>query len=319
MNLPYIPVIGIDWGNHSRRAYLLDSHGQLMGQHIDDKANLHQAHEFEDALAELLEMWSLRQADVLMSGMVGSREGWVETPYLRAGQDLHNLKDGLQEVRCKRRDLAQVRCRIVPGLCYTDQHGLPDVMRGEETQVFGAILQGAKDGWLVLPGMHSKWVRIAGNAVCELESYMTGELYDLLGHQGSLASLTVMRQHDNACFEAGLARARDAAGALTHEIFTCRALVVTDHMPALHAASYLSGLLIGAELQDMLRRIGQLQGPLHIIASMHLAQRYTQALHFFGLPYQIWEPDQVYLSALRALSGLQVQAAANQARMEAVA
>ena len=303
MNLSYTPLIGIDWGNHSRRAYLLDNHGQVMGQHIDDTANLHQASEFEDALAELLDMWSLRHADVLMSGMVGSHEGWMETPYLPANQDLALLRENLAEVRCKRRDLGQIRCRIVPGICYTDADGLPDVMRGEETQIFGCLLQGATDGWLVLPGTHSKWARVKAGKICELESYMTGELYDLLGHQGSLASLTIMRQHDSGRFEAGLARARTAAAALTHEIFTCRALVVTGHMPALHAASYLSGLLIGAELQDMHHRLGN--QPVHIIASMYLAQRYAQAMDFFGIPFRLWEPDQVYLTALRSLVGLQ--------------
>jgi 2-dehydro-3-deoxygalactonokinase len=302
MNLSYPPVIGIDWGNSSRRAYLLDRHGQLMGQHIDDKGNLHHASQFEEALIELLEMWALRQADILMSGMVGSREGWLETPYLQAGQGLAMLANGLCEVRCKRRELAQVRCRIVPGLCYTDADGLPDVMRGEETQVYGAMLQGASDGWLVLPGKHSKWVRLQAGSVLELESYMTGELYDLLGHQGSLSSLTIMRQHDGARFEAGLERAKTAAAALTHEIFTCRALVVTDHMPALHAASYLSGLLIGAELQDMRKRLKKPQAPVHIIASMHLAQHYAHALEYFDIPYRLWDPDEVYLSALRGLT-----------------
>ncbi len=305
MNLSYPPVIGIDWGNSSRRAYLLDRQGMLMGQYIDDKGSLQHASQFEEALVELLEMWALRQADVIMSGMVGSREGWLETPYLRAGQELSLLSEGLCEVRCKRRELAQIRCRIVPGLCYTDADGLPDVMRGEETQVYGALLQGASEGWMVLPGKHSKWVRLQAGSVCELESYMTGELYDLLGHQGSLASLTIMRQHDCARFEAGLERARTAAAALTHEIFTCRALVVTDHMPALHAASYLSGLLIGAELQDMRKRLTTPCSPVHIIASMHLAQRYAQALEYFDIPFKLWDPDEVYMTALRSLANLE--------------
>lgn len=309
MNPGYTPVIGIDWGNRSRRAWLLDNHGQMLGQYMDDKGSLSRDADFEEALLELLEMWALRHADVLISGMAGSREGWVETPYLRAGQALRLLGDGLCDVRLKRRELSHSRCRIVPGICYTDPSGMPDVMRGEETQVYGLSLLQAISGWVVLPGMHSKWVRVEHGVVHELESYMTGELYDLLGHQGSLASLTIMRQHDVTRFEAGLRRASADAAALTHEIFTCRALVVTDHMPALHAASYLSGLLIGAELQDMQKRVQQYgkPEPVHIIADMHLAQRYGQALDFFGIPHQTWQPDQVYLAALRALTGLPAQ------------
>ncbi|WP_338847675.1 2-dehydro-3-deoxygalactonokinase [Massilia sp. W12] len=306
MNPGYTPVIGIDWGKRNRRAWLLDKHGQMLGQHLDDKGDLSRESEFEEALLELMDMWALRHADVLISGMAGSREGWLETPYLRAGQDLSMLGQGLCEVKLKRRELAQTRCRIVPGVCYTDESGLPDVMRGEETLLYGAALQGAGHGWVVLPGWHSKWVRLEYGAVRELESYMTGELYDLLGRQGSLASLTIMRQHDQGRFEAGLRRAGSEAAALTHEIFTCRALVVTDHMPALHAASYLSGLLIGAELHDMQRRMGAGKHPpaVHIIADMHLAQRYAQALDFFGIRHQHWDPEQLYLSALRALAGL---------------
>src|SRR4051812_25126128 len=150
---PGRPLLGIDWGTTNRRAYVLDARGKLVRQHSDEFGILTVAGNFEHALADLLKRLELERADVVMSGMVGSRNGWQQVPYLSVDQPISALADAMVEVDT---GLPDVRCRIVPGYRFVDSHGTPDVMRGEETQVLGALSFSASSGWFLLPGTHSK-------------------------------------------------------------------------------------------------------------------------------------------------------------------
>lgn len=296
MNELTTPLLGIDWGTSNRRAYLLNAQGRLVRRHDDGSGILSVAGNFEASLKDLLQLLELERADVVMSGMVGSRNGWREAPYLSVDQPLSGLTDALTEIPTA---IPGVRCRIVPGFRYVDAHGTPDVMRGEETQVFGALQWGAPSGWFLLPGTHSKWVRVDGGKVIEIVTFMTGELFALLSQHGTLAKIMTEQQCVPSAFEAGLAASRHSE--FTHMAFCCRALVVTDMMPAEHAASYLSGLLIGTEIQDILQR-NQMRSPIQIIGSPSLAARYVNALEILGLSARLWQPDEIYVAALRGLA-----------------
>jgi 2-dehydro-3-deoxygalactonokinase len=297
------PLLGIDWGTTNRRAYLLDAGGKLLRQEADEHGILNVDGKFEESLQALLRRFQLESANVILSGMVGSRNGWRQVPYLQTSQPVVYLGDALTEIDT---DLSNVRCQIVPGYQYTDAQGVPDVMRGEETQVLGALSLGAGQGWFVLPGTHSKWVRVEGGKISEIATFMTGELFALLSEHGTLAAVMQERQAIPAAFKAGLQAAQH--GGLSHLAFGCRALVVTDEMPAAHAWSYLSGLLIGCELHDIRSRLpgqaGASTPPVHIIGSPALAERYVAALDLFDMPSRVWQPDEVYLAALRALAGI---------------
>jgi 2-dehydro-3-deoxygalactonokinase len=294
-----MPLLGIDWGTSNRRAYVLDAAGVLAQRHEDEAGILNVAGDFEASLRDLLLRLGLERADVVMSGMVGSRNGWQEAPYLSTDKPLSRLPDALADVATA---IPGIRCRVVPGYRYLDAHGTPDVMRGEETQVFGALQAGAPDGWFLLPGTHSKWVRVEGGKVIELVTFMTGEFFSLLSQHGTLSKIIKEQQSVPAAFEAGLLAARH--GGFTHAAFCCRALVVTDMMPAEHSASYLSGLLIGSEIHDILQRTGdQMRSPLQIIGSPALAARYVNGLEILGLSARLWQPDDIYVEALRALRG----------------
>jgi 2-dehydro-3-deoxygalactonokinase len=291
------PRLGIDWGTSNRRAYLLGAQGKLARQHNDDAGILHVDGDFENSLKALLDTLELHNADIVMSGMVGSRNGWREAPYLPVEQPVSRLHDVLMEIETS---LPGVRCRVVPGYRYLDPHGLPDVMRGEETQVLGALHLSAADGWFLLPGTHSKWVRMEGGRILEFLTFMTGELYALLSQHGTLSRVMASDEQSPAAFEAGLHAARN--GEFTHMAFCCRALVVTDMMPAEHTASYLSGLLIGTELHHLLQRTGShIEAPVQVIGSPALAARYLNALEMLGIAARVWQPDEVYVAALRAL------------------
>ncbi len=295
-------IVGVDWGTTNRRAYVLDEQGMELRRHVDECGILKVgAGNFESSFKALLQTLSVSSADVVMSGMVGSRNGWHQVPYLGTDHPLARLPEALVEIDASQDDL---RCRIVPGYQTMDEFGTPDVMRGEETQIFGALAEtGIANGWFVLPGTHSKWVRVAEGSIVNFMTFMTGELFALLSTHGTLASLTSDDTTMSKPFEAGL-RAAQRSG-FTHAAFGCRALVVTESMPASHASSYLSGLLIGAELADIRQKTGDYpRGPVQVIGSPSLAARYIEALQFFDLPGRVWPPDDIYLAALRRLAGI---------------
>lgn len=296
-----ITRVGIDWGTSNRRAYVLGEQGELVRQHSDGFGILHVDGDFEGSLQALLKTLDLGAADVVMSGMVGSRNGWRQVPYLSADRPLTALPEALAGIDTA---LPGVRCRIAPGYRFLDMHGLPDVMRGEETQVFGALTLGAADGWFLLPGTHSKWVLVENGKVTDLVTFMTGELFSLMSQHGTLASLMSEQRSVPDAFAAGVRASRH--GGFTHTAFGCRALVVTDQMPAAHTSSYLSGLLIGTELNDILRKAGDdMHGPVQVIGSESLAARYLSALELLGLQARAWQPDTVYVAALNALFNMQ--------------
>lgn len=289
--------LGIDWGTSNRRAYVLDDRCGLIRQHEDDCGILNVKEGFEASLKALLEALEIDRADVVMSGMVGSRNGWKEAPYLSVEHPLSRLSEAMIPVQVS---MPGTRVRIVPGYRYIDPHGLPDVMRGEEVQVLGALELSASGGWFLLPGTHSKWVHVDKGRITEFMTFMTGELYALMSQHGTLSKVISSQESVQEAFAAGLRAARQ--GGFTHTAFCCRAMVVSDMMPASHAASYLSGLLIGTELFEIVKKAGDtMSAPVQVIGSPALSSRYLGALELLGLPARAWQPDGVYLAALRTL------------------
>jgi 2-dehydro-3-deoxygalactonokinase len=283
-------IIGIDWGTTHRRAYLLGQGGALLEERTDDQGLLAARGRFAEAFEAIVQGWPA-ELPVVMSGMVGAASGWQEAPYLEASTPLHALPRHLVPLNAAP---AGRRIAIVPGYRWIGPQGEVDVMRGEETQLLGALALGQADGWVVLPGTHSKWVRLEHGVMQGWRTYMTGELFSLLGQHGTLAGLIGQDDVPQA-FEAGLLAA--GHGALSHAIFGCRAKVVAGRMPAAHARSYLSGLLIGTEWGDT----RPAPRTVTVIAAGALASAYGEtARHHGGTPV-VLEPRAVYLAALASL------------------
>lgn len=276
-------ILGIDWGTSNRRAYLINQDGSCLARHADDQGMLAARPHFAESIDSLLATLGLPlDTPVIASGMVGSAQGWHEVPYLDASVPLKRLPSHLLRVAPNR--------FIVPGYCQRGED--VDVMRGEETQLLGALAMGHGDGWVVLPGTHSKWVLLRDGAIQQLRTYMTGELYATLGAHGTLAPLLAGPESESA-FTAGLHAARQRAP-LTNALFRVRARVVAGVMPAADARSYLSGLLIGTEFvaaQDA-------SSVITSIASPALQQLYASAAAQFGLELKGLDPDRVYCAAL---------------------
>jgi 2-dehydro-3-deoxygalactonokinase len=283
-------LIAIDWGTTSARAYRVDAEGAIVEVRSASLGiQAVAAGEFGPALDTLLGDWRDDAAPRIACGMIGSRQGWVEAPYVGCPVDLAGLGGAL--ARTPAGELA-----IVPGARCTDSAGVPDVMRGEETQIAGALA--ADDGSLlaVLPGTHSKWAIVERGQLTAFATYMTGELYAVL-----LAHSILGRMADRAApgadvigaaFARGVGRALDGEG-LSRVIFGARTLALAGELAPAEVGDWLSGALIGYEIRAA-RRWAQRHGGgdgVTLIGGDALVARYAAALEHSGVAARVGPAD----------------------------
>ncbi len=270
-------LIAVDWGTSSFRACLLSPSGEVLDQIEAPDGILSVGEEgFEATLLRHIGPWRAPARPIAISGMITSRNGWVETPYvdLPAGRrelagalTLHQLADGGE-------------VHFVTGVMQRDGDRF-DIIRGEECQVVGALLGGAADGLFVLPGTHSKWVAVEDGRIARFSTYMTGELFAALRGHTILGRLMTPGPFARDAFLAGAAAGRETGGALLRELFQLRTRTLFGRLAAEDGADYLSGLLIGHEIADALRhRDGG--GAVTIVGRSDLAERYETALREAG-------------------------------------
>jgi 2-dehydro-3-deoxygalactonokinase len=230
---------------------------------------------FADTLRDEIGPWLASGEDhVLLSGMIGSRQGWKETPYLPCPAGVPDVAAGLVEIEF---DWAQVK--LVPGLSATDDAGVAEVMRGEETQVFGVLDAMGGGGLACLPGTHSKWVRVEAGRITGFTTHMTGEAFGALRGHTILGRMMREGPSDGAPFDEGVRRAGDPGG-LLHHIFGARALVLAGRLAETDAAAYLSGILVGNEVRAALA--GQEGVVVHVIGAPDLTALYARAISAHG-------------------------------------
>jgi 2-dehydro-3-deoxygalactonokinase len=267
-------MIGIDWGTSSFRAFRIVDAG--VTDRIASAFGIMQIAEngFEAHLRQAIGPWlAAGETRILMSGMIGSRQGWVEAAYLPCPADTASIAEALTQVPFCGCDL-----RIVPGLCGTDTVGTPEVMRGEETQIIGA----GATGIVCLPGSHSKWVRVSACGRIEgFETIMSGEIFAALRKQTILGRMMPEAPHDNAAFDRGVARSGEP-GHLLHHLFGVRALGLFDRLAPEQSASYLSGLLIGHEVRAYLLPGAPGSAHVTLLGSENLCALYTRAIIHCG-------------------------------------
>jgi 2-dehydro-3-deoxygalactonokinase len=270
-------LIAVDWGTSSLRGALLAPDGTVL-EEVSAPAGILTvpAGGFAAAFNEHFGRWQQATgAPALIAGMAGSRQGWQEAPYCACPAGFAEIASHLHWVE-------PGRIALVPGLSCEDE-GVPDVMRGEETQVVGALdLLGLADARMVLPGTHSKWVQVAQRRIAGFRTFMTGELYALL-RQHSILARTLPESDgelDAEAFLRGLAHARSSAS-LLHAAFSVRTLALFERMPPAAAPSYLSGLVIGDELRAQGLERGA--GAVVVIGAPALAARYRLALESLGV------------------------------------
>lgn len=278
-------MIGIDWGSSGFRAYRMAADGTVLERRVavSGIASLTPT-DYAAVLQQQIGDWL--QADpatiVLLSGMVGSRQGWREAPYAECPASLADLAGKLCPVELGGGRLAH----IVPGLSCRNEAGIPDVMRGEETQIFGLDLAG--DATICLPGTHSKHVQVNGGRITGFATAMTGEVFALLSSHGLVAAMLQAESGpdlDTAAFEAGLALSGQPGG-LLHHLFSVRTRRLFNELSAVAATHYLSGILIGHEL-----RATAWAGKVVIVGTGVLTMRYRKAFAFLGMDADVAPED----------------------------
>ncbi len=290
-----VSIVGVDWGTTHRRAYAINAQGLCLHDMSDADGALACKGRFPSALDAALSTLGTRPAGVVLAGMVGSALGWHEVPYVDSRVPVQALATHAFRVPDTGNATPTI---ILPGYCVRNTAGLPDVMRGEETQLLGAWALGHRSGWFVLPGTHSKWVQLDEGRVMQLRTYMTGELFDLLRRHGTVAAAagTAEPVWDASAFAAGVQAAGEHA--LSHQIFSARARVVCKDMPATSTTAYLSGLLIGTELKDVLHDSAGPLGTFKLLGSPQLAAHYQSAAQLLGLSFDILDAQAAFVAAM---------------------
>ena len=264
------PLIAVDWGTSALRGARLGDDGRVLEERSAPLGILNVPNgDFAGTFAAQFGDWMQPSSALcLISGMAGSRQGWAEAPYVSCPAGPAQLARHLHWIE---RD----RIALVPGLSDT-QRDVPDVMRGEEVQIFGAMrLAGLGEGLFVLPGTHSKWATVRGGKVMGFRTFMTGEAFGLFSQHSILArTLDSSAPLDEAAFLQGVTRAGKSGG-LLHNAFGVRALALFDRLSPAQSASYLSGLLIGEELASQTLST---DGEVVVIGAPALVARYALAL-----------------------------------------
>ena len=283
-------VIGVDWGTSTLRAFRMGAEGGIAERRSAPQGILAVMNgDFAGVLEEQIGDWATEapRAPVVMSGMIGSRQGWRETPYLSCPAGAEEIAGALTPVPWRRNRTVW----IAPGL--SCRHGVPDVMRGEEVQIMGALADKgaaleAGRHVICLPGTHGKWATVVNGAVTEFTTHMTGEVFDVLCKHSILGRLMAPApEADTAWFGRGLERSRSAGG-LLHHLFGARTLKLIDDVPAEVLRPYLSGLLIGHEVEAAAP-----DGPVHLLGAPELVALYRLALERRGTMAHVLDGDAV--------------------------
>jgi 2-dehydro-3-deoxygalactonokinase len=286
-------LIAIDWGTSRFRAYLVGASGAIVTEVAseDGMATVRDG-QFSAILLKRCGSWLERHPDapVLMSGMVGSRNGWKEAPYVPCPASPEEIRNATQPI-----EIIDGRFGgIVPGIiCHED--GVADVIRGEETKILGT---GGEDGLIIMPGTHCKWAWMKDGKIARFQSYMTGEFYGLL-RQNSILRLLAKEPENSTGFGRGLTAARRHGG-LLHQAFAARTAVLDEQMTGEEVGPFLSGLLIAHEIAGAAKDVAR-GSEVKLVAEGVLGRHYEEALKFHGLEPQVISPRDCFVKGMLRL------------------
>ena len=290
-------MLAVDWGTTSFRAYRLDPAGRIVDSRSAPAGILAVENgKFADVLERQAGEWlAAGETQVVMSGMIGSRQGWLEVPYAACPAGLDEIAAGMRKVAWHRGE-----AWIAPGVTCRDEAGVPDVIRGEETQILGSLDHlGAGRHTICLPGTHSKWVEIDNGRITHFSTHMTGEAFAVFKGHSILGRMMKDGVTDRNAFADGVRRSADAGGML-HHLFGVRSRGLFGELPDTASASYLSGLLIGHEIHAA-RSAAR---TVHLLCTPQLAEVYRQALYAVGMQSSTLDSNAVTQGLFRLASRL---------------
>jgi len=286
-------LIAVDWGTSRFRAYLVNATAQILEEVASAEGiGLLSNGGFSQILHKRCGEWldSYPKLPVLMAGMIGSRNGWKEVPYVPCPASILKIRAGIQRIEILPGHVGG----IVPGLIYHEA-GVADVMRGEETLIIGTHVE---NGLVVLPGTHSKWAEVRGGEIRRFKTYMTGEFYSLL-RQHSVVRLLAREPEDRSGLRAGIAASKRQGG-LLHQAFQARTAVLDGQMSGEQVGPFLSGLLIAHEVGSAAVARGASQR-VTLVAEGDLAMNYNEVIADFGLEADVSLPRHCFVKGMLRL------------------
>ena len=282
-------LIGIDWGTSSFRAYLINAEGLIL-----DTVTSHDGilwvknHAFEETLNKNIGHWlnDYQAIPIIASGMITSKNGWLETPYLSLPSSIDGFADGLTTFNLSS---GHSVC-FITGASLVGTNEIPDIMRGEETQIIGALSEinnSDQKQIMLLPGTHSKWVVTENDIINKFMTFMTGEIFALLKDHSILGTLIEAPQDEiSTGFLKGLKYRIKSDSSLLQQLFSARTLVLFDQLSTSEIADYLSGLLIGEEIKSSKDQFDLDENTtVYIIGGEELSQRYGTAFRELEIKY----------------------------------
>jgi 2-dehydro-3-deoxygalactonokinase len=291
---------GADWGTSRFRLWLMDRAGHVLAEkRADDGLDASRAKGFSAVLeGHLAALGAPSDLPVVICGMAGSRQGWVEAPYVDVPADPETILAAAARIPDTRRDI-----RIVPGLA--QQGDRPNVMRGEETQLLGLVHgKPGFTGLVAMPGTHSKWVKLEGGKVSGFSTYLTGELYALLASQSilrhSIGADAENVEADQPEFAEGLAQALQPGFSLLGTLFEIRAAMLLNGQSGTAAAAQLSGMVIGSEAADARAKAPADVRTVQLVASGRMERLYRKALERAGFGCETVDADDAVRKGLHA-------------------
>lgn len=279
--------IAVNWGSTNFRAYLISDQGQVLDecQRPDGILKLDQqgmAAVLDDATKD----WGLG-LPAFLNGMISSNVGWQDVPYVHAPCSVEDFSLSIHSTMIGRRS-----CGIIPGISCRDDAGNPDIMRGEEVEIFGLLdlvpELASGEHFIVLPGTHTKWVKLSNGKVSHFFTSMVGEVFDHLSANGLLASVLDGFGEAGPEFDKGVQDGRAAGTGWGRLLFSVRARFVCGDMDGNAAASYLRGVMLGSEIGDALALYAEMAslGKVVLVGSPQVNALYASALGQFNLSGQ---------------------------------
>lgn len=298
-----IAYVAVDWGTTSFRLWLVSKDGEVLHEaRTDEGMSVAAEIGFNAVLESHLDRDGLSiRTPVVVCGMAGARQGWVEAPYVDTPASLFQIAANAVSPRDCVRDV-----HILPGVCQRGE-GAYDVMRGEETQLLGLVLTGIEDGIVCMPGTHSKWVRLEAGRIAGFRTFMTGELYALLsGHSVLRYSLALPEDFEDVADEvrSAVAQAIEAPEQATAQLFSLRAEDLLAGTAKERLAARLSGLLIGLEIAGARAFAGSAGLTSVVLAGAgRLATLYGAAFKAAGIEARSVDADDLARRGLHAAAG----------------
>ncbi len=302
--------IVLDWGTSSLRASLVTATGTILKTRDTPNGGIQfvQDGDFEAALMKSIGDWLADHGPLplLASGMITSKNGWVEVDYVDTPAGLTELAAGARQISLRNGAIIT----FLPGVRDQAAHPFPDVMRGEETQMAGFGLQ--TDRTVVLPGTHSKWARIEASRIARFQTYATGEIFALLTRHSFIAKAAEPAPGSEpvwSAFDHGAqfaASNEPAADAFLSVIFSARTGVLVGTLKPEDVMDYVSGLVIGSEFRQA-RSAGWLKGgeTIGIVGNNLLNSRYSRVAPLFGVAVETGPAHAAISGALMIASQLQ--------------